>query len=294
MSSDINPNLIDTTYPVAGQDNSTQGFRDNWSGIKENFEYTASEINDLQSKVVLKSALSGATLDNDLGNSLVYDARVQQISLATAQVTPTANLITVNFNGGHYQFTSLTSNSSIILSNWPASGQYGEVNLEVDVSNIAYGLTLPLSVDVSDGGITGLSGNVINFPDVGTYVFNFNSRLGSTANNTVSISENNTVLKPFNNSSEDLANGGDVDLGVTASYFSTGGAETANLAAGVEGQIKTFLASNIAAGNMTISVTDAAWGGSGEMFFDTTGQGCILQYINGNWYCIGNNGCTFS
>ena len=293
MSSDINPNLIDITYPVAGQDNSTQGFRDNWSGIKENFEYAASEINDLQSKAVLKSALSGATLDNDLGNSLVYDARVQQISLAVAQLT-SANLITVNFNSGHYQFTSLTSNSSIELSNWPASGQYGEVNLEVDVSNIAYGLTLPSTVDVSDGGITGLSGNVINFPDVGTYVFNFNSRLGSTANNTISISENNTVLKPFNNSSEDLADGGDVDLAVTASYFSTGAAETANLAAGVEGQIKTFLASNIATGNMTISVTNAAWGGSGEMFFDTTGQGCILQYINGNWYCIGNNGCTFS
>ena len=30
MASNINPNNIDTTYPVAGQDNDSQGFRDNF------------------------------------------------------------------------------------------------------------------------------------------------------------------------------------------------------------------------------------------------------------------------
>ena len=66
MTSAINPNNIDGAYPVAGQDNNSQGFRDNFTNTKTNFQYAADEITDLQSKVVLKQALTGTTLDNDM------------------------------------------------------------------------------------------------------------------------------------------------------------------------------------------------------------------------------------
>ena len=59
MASSINPNNIDTTYPVAGQDNDSQGFRDNFTNIKTNFEYAETEIDDLQAKGIIKSALTG-------------------------------------------------------------------------------------------------------------------------------------------------------------------------------------------------------------------------------------------
>ena len=62
MTSEINPNSIDTTYPVAGQDNSTQGFRTNFTNIKTNFEYAESEINNLQNSVLCKTALPGQNL----------------------------------------------------------------------------------------------------------------------------------------------------------------------------------------------------------------------------------------
>jgi hypothetical protein len=48
MASYINPTDIDTTYPIAGQDNDTQGFRDNFTSIKDNFITAASEISSLQ------------------------------------------------------------------------------------------------------------------------------------------------------------------------------------------------------------------------------------------------------
>lgn len=48
MASNINPSNIDTTYPIAGQDNDTQGFRDNYTNIKQNFAVAASEITALQ------------------------------------------------------------------------------------------------------------------------------------------------------------------------------------------------------------------------------------------------------
>ena len=66
MASNINPNNIDTTYPVAGQDNDSQGFRDNFTNIKTNFSYAEEEIDDLQSKVIVKSALTGTTIDLSL------------------------------------------------------------------------------------------------------------------------------------------------------------------------------------------------------------------------------------
>jgi hypothetical protein len=71
MASSINPNNIDTTYPVAGQDNDSQGFRDNFTNLKTALTYAKSEIEDLQSKAVLKSALSGTTLDNDFAGAVI-------------------------------------------------------------------------------------------------------------------------------------------------------------------------------------------------------------------------------
>ena len=41
MASNINPNNVDTTYPIAGQDNDSQGFRDNFTNIKTCLLYTS-------------------------------------------------------------------------------------------------------------------------------------------------------------------------------------------------------------------------------------------------------------
>lgn len=53
MASKINPTNIDITYPIAGQDNDTQGFRDNFSTIKNNFLVASSEITAIQANVAL-------------------------------------------------------------------------------------------------------------------------------------------------------------------------------------------------------------------------------------------------
>jgi hypothetical protein len=82
-------------------------------------------------------------------------------------------------------------------------------------------------------------------------------------------------------------------LALTTSYFSTVTASTATLAAGVNGQIKTF-AMYLASGNMVITVANAGWGGAGTITFSSTGQACTLQYINAKWFCIGNNGAVFA
>ena len=95
------------------------------------------------------------------------------------------------------------------------------------------------------------------------------------------------------NGSEDLADAGAASLALNASYFTTVAAETATLAAGTEGQIKTFMMAG-SAGNMVITVTNPGWGGAGTITFSAVGQGCILQYVNSKWFSIGNNGAAFA
>ena len=50
--------LIDTTFPIPGADNDTQGFRNNFGNIKIALDSAAGEISDLQ---VIQSALVSLT-----------------------------------------------------------------------------------------------------------------------------------------------------------------------------------------------------------------------------------------
>jgi len=128
MSSQINSNNIDATYPVAGQDNDSQGFRDNFSAIKNNFTYTKSEIEDLQSKVVLKAALTGGSLNNDMGGSNISNGTYTNFhGTSYAQTVNTA--ADINIENGSLQAFTLNSNTTFTFKNWPDSGTYANVRV---------------------------------------------------------------------------------------------------------------------------------------------------------------------
>jgi len=294
MSSNINPNNIDGTYPVAGQDNNSQGFRDNFTNTKTNFQYAETEITDLQNNAILKSALSGTTLDNNMGGSSVTDGVIADFGLTRIALGTVSGSATINYASGHFQTLTTGGSVSLAFSNFPPSGVTGIVYVQVSVSSTAYTLTLPVSVSINAAGIQGLnaSTNVITFASTGTYLFQFITSDGGAS---VTVNEVNKALDPFNNTSEDLASGAAASLAVATSYFSTSAAETATLAAGVSGQIKTF-AMYADSGDMVITVTNAGWktSGTGTITFATIGDACTLQYINSKWFAIGNNGCTFA
>jgi hypothetical protein len=294
MSSNINPNNIDGTYPVAGQDNNSQGFRDNFTNTKTNFQYAADEITDLQNNAILKAALAGTTLDNDMGGSLIYNGVAADFGLSRNDLGTVSGSQTINYALGHFHTLTTGGSVSLSFSNFPPAGTTGIVFVQVTVANTAHLLTLPAAVSINAVGIQGLntSTNVLTFAATGTYLFQF---ITSNGGSSITIVESNKEIQPFNNSSEDLAASGAANLTLTTSYFSTAAAETATLAAGVAGQIKTF-AMYADSGDMVITVTNAGWktSGTGTITFDTIGDACTLQYINSKWFCIGNNGCVFA
>ena len=160
MTSQINPNNIDGTYPVAGQDNDSQGFRDNFTNIRNNFTFTKAELEDLQNKVVLKSALLNTTLSNDfVGNAIVNPTLTSYREFYTDIGAPGSSA-TVNFTNGNFQ--KITMSTSLTLSfSFPinTNEQYASIKLWVVNTDSSRTLTLPSSVTLngplSIGGAAG-------------------------------------------------------------------------------------------------------------------------------------------
>lgn len=175
MSSSINPNNIDGNFPVAGQPNNTQGFRDNFTNIKTNFATAATEITDLETKGIFKSALTGTSLDNNMADNLIYAAAIRDFSLVAVQLTATSGTITVDYSAGHYQAINTTGSISLSFTNFPASGAAGMIRLRISITNTAYTLTLPAAVSLGTTGLQGYAANVITFAATGTYEFGFST-----------------------------------------------------------------------------------------------------------------------
>jgi hypothetical protein len=177
MASNINANNIDGTFPVAGVDNDSQGFRTNFTNIKSNLTYAKIEISDLQSKAVLKSALTGGSLDNDFAGALISNADVKGLRESRYDFGTVTGTVTLNYNNGHYQTVTTSGSVSLAFSNLPAAGMMGRLRLELTISNIAHTVTLPAAVSL---GVTGLAGynattDAITFTETGVYILEFTS-----------------------------------------------------------------------------------------------------------------------
>lgn len=182
--SSINPNNINGQYPVAGQDNDSQGFRDNFTNIKNNFTFAKGEIEDIQSKVIVTSALDGFALDNDLNNTLLKGAQLIRTTETIKDLGPSGSDLTVNWTEGHFQLFELTDNVDLTLSNWPESGYMAKLRLMINVTNVASYDTVYLVNILTWVGLDNVLGgssfdNSITFTENGRYIYEF-SRYGTS------------------------------------------------------------------------------------------------------------------
>ena len=265
MASAINPNNIDGAYPIAGQDNDSQGFRDNFTNTRTNFAFAAAEITDLQNKAVLKAALTGSTQ-------------------------------TINYAAGPYYTLSTSGSVSIVFTNFSPAGTVSRVRLQISVTSTAHTLTLPAAVSVGTSNIQGYSASVITFNQTGTFEFEFETNDGGA---TITIIDQNRNLDPiFLPSFETFSANGHVSLTVTNTIITSSANLTGNLLAtsAAAGQIKTLIYGNASTGNCLINVVNAGWqaSGNGTANLSATGSAATFQYINSKWYCIGNNGVSFT
>jgi hypothetical protein len=119
----INFSAIDATYPVAGQDNNSQGFRDNFGTIKTALGQSSTEITALQNNAAFKNA------NNDFGQNTLSNAVYKTFYGVAADLGTVTTNIDVNLLTGPLQIVTLATNPTFTFKNWPTSGKYAAVRM---------------------------------------------------------------------------------------------------------------------------------------------------------------------
>lgn len=154
--STINTNGINVNYPVPGENNSTQGFRDNFTSIKTNLDTASTEITDLQNKAVLKAALDGSTLNNDMANALISNASTRSFRATTYNLgNALSGTVLVNVAQADVQYGNVAGNVTLQFGSWAPTNTESCVTLRLGISNSSAVITFPSQVVASNNNFGG-------------------------------------------------------------------------------------------------------------------------------------------
>jgi len=149
VASNINYLSINENFPVAGQDNDTQVFRDNFDTIKTSLRNASTEITSLQTDT------AKLNLDNDfelkkIQRAVLQNNRTQKFNGGTVTATPT----TIDYENGDYQIYNVGATLSMDFLNFPGDPVFtsevtpigmGKVTLELYSTGGSYTLSFTTS-----------------------------------------------------------------------------------------------------------------------------------------------------
>lgn len=179
MASNINDTGVNADYPIAGQDNDSQGFRDNFGVIKSNFIAAKAEIESLQSSTAQGVSYNSGTGTNDFLNSNLQGANfinTTEAHYAGGQVSASQN---VNLSSGFYQEFTVAADVSLTLSSWnDDAGKAGRVRLFIKNDGVQRTITFQSNagagtIKTGPNWPTGDNTAIIDVPNTRTYVFEF-------------------------------------------------------------------------------------------------------------------------
>lgn len=136
-TSTITTTNIDEHYPIAGVDNNTDGFRNNFFAIKSALVEAANEISSISSRAVLTSGMTNPhnPVENDLAASKITNGTYKKFySITYTPSVVAGSSILVDLEAGNLQKFLINLDVAITVSGWPASGQYASVRLHLKFS----------------------------------------------------------------------------------------------------------------------------------------------------------------
>ena len=149
--STINTNGIDSNYPTPGQNNSSQGFRDNFTSIKNNINTAGTEITELQQQVVVKSGLQNIAIDNNMANTLISNAAIRTFRNTTYNLgNNVSGTVVVNTTLGDVQYATITGNTTFNFSGWAPTNTKHTITLDLTIANTEAYINFP--AEVTDSG----------------------------------------------------------------------------------------------------------------------------------------------
>ena len=148
MASNIVSTTIDENYPVAGVDNDSQGFRDNFTVIKQNFAYAITEIEDLQEGVARVDGANNFD-GNEINNAVLV---ATPLKANTTYATGTSGDQTLSWGESPVFVVRATADITLTLRDFTA-GEYCEMTL------ILFGDGTARDITFAGLGLTKTDGN---------------------------------------------------------------------------------------------------------------------------------------
>lgn len=178
--SNINPQSIDGAYPIAGQDNNSQGFRDNFTNTVNNFTFAAAELTDLQQNALLKAPLGSVgqtgTPTNDMNYTFLTHAQLKGTVETKNQIAEpgVGGDFEVDWESGHFQLVSVQTTAGMTFANWPSSTNvWSRLRLQITATTLS-NVTISGTYIENLQNIQGAVGNVLTL-NTGIYQFDFSS-----------------------------------------------------------------------------------------------------------------------
>ena len=144
MASNIISGTIDGAYPVAGIDNDTQGFRDNFTIIKTGLATANSEITALQDNTAKLNET------NDFNGTDITDANFSLNTEKYHNIGTVTTGMNISFLNGPYQSATVnldegTSTINFALADWPERDHVAKLTVQLLGNDTAK--TVTFSVD---------------------------------------------------------------------------------------------------------------------------------------------------
>lgn len=151
--SNINTSGLDTGYPVPGVNNDSQGFRTNFATINTNLIVAGTELTDLQNKVIVKSALTGTVVDNDMGGTLIKNALTRGFRASTFNLgSSLSGVVRIDVSNGDVQYGTIAADTTLQFDGWAPLGTRSNVELQLTVANSSASLNFPAELNTNSYG----------------------------------------------------------------------------------------------------------------------------------------------
>lgn len=178
--SQINYTGINENFPVAGQDNDTQTFRDNFDTIKTSLRIAQEEVTALETSAARTNA------DNDFENKFIERAVFRNNWDYRKDFGPQPSNLNIDFENGPYQIYTFTGSVDVEFTNFPTNTNpllaqgVGKITLEL----------------YSDGAQT------ITFKTSGGTVFKSNGFDGSFPSLTLNSADNPVIIEVWQHNTD--------------------------------------------------------------------------------------------
>lgn len=168
--SQVSGSNINANYPIPGQNNSSQGFRDNFAAIKVALNRTAVELTQLRQNAVFKNPVDGLSAQgNDYSYGKIVRPQLLSYTETIVDLGQQSGSVYIDFNRGNFQKLTVYTDVGPSFRNIPAGNQSAIIKIWFNVMNPGATCSLPEST-IYGTNTSFIKSGKITFPARGDYL----------------------------------------------------------------------------------------------------------------------------